>query len=149
MIYLTPQGYHDLNNIPQNQPVSFEVESTLTWNSAQEKSAECFFLKDYFSVALNFQLLRLLTATITMKETPVQSVNFQLSVQCGPSTPTHSIEFCHRICIMYLPSSVLKIQQNNFVSLPEEDVSVTQIVSCMSQSASSAKDIFRLGKGSR
>ena len=28
---------------------------------------------------------------------------------------------------MYLPSSVVKIQQNNFVSLPEEDISVTHI----------------------
>ena len=33
---------------------------------------------------------------------------------------------------MYLPSSIYKIQQSNFISLLEGDVSVSQNVSCMS-----------------
>lgn len=61
--------YNDLNNIPQN--LEFRPR----------KNTEYFFSKVYFSVALNFQLLRLLMVIITRKETPAQSMNF-LEVKC-------------------------------------------------------------------
>ena len=64
----------------------------------------------------------------------------QLSVQCGPSTSTHVLqesiatesESAQRDISAYLPSSIPKIQQSNFASLPGGDASASQNVPSMS-----------------
>ena len=82
--------------------------------------------KTTFFCLYYFQVLRV---TFTRKEIPVQSIN--VSSMWSFNSNTFFRVYYHRSCIKYLPSSIPQIQQSNFVSLLEGDVSVSQNVSSM------------------
>ena len=132
----------NLSNISQNLPINFEVESTSTAKTQTPDQGD-----NADSVLGN---LASSCPSFSARESPHHqegdsfSINekseSQLSIQCGPSAPTYVVqesiatesESTQRDISAYLPSSIPKIQQSNFVSLPGGDASASQNVPSMS-----------------
>ena len=138
------KAYRDsnLSNISQNLPINFEVESTSTVKTQtpdQGDNADSV-LGNLASSCPSFSA----TESLHHQEGDSFSINetseSQFSVQCGPSAPTYVVqesiatesESTQRDISAYLPSSIPKIQQSNFVSLPGGDTSASQNVPSMS-----------------